>query len=187
MCGRYFFEENIALDKYLKLLESKYEQTVLDLWCRGEVFPGTVDAVINSKYEPELMNWGMPLFSRTVINSRLESIRERRYYQDIIQRYRCAVPVSGFFEWDSRKQRHYVHTDDEVFYLAAIYQPGDKLGDYSIITKPATQTASIHNRAPVIMNEGQARQYLHEPSLETLAQLDPPVHIEYQQTRLELW
>ncbi|MBR0385032.1 MAG: SOS response-associated peptidase family protein, partial [Erysipelotrichaceae bacterium] len=110
MCGRYFFAENLANEEYLKLLERKYDQLVLDLWSRNEVYPGTL-CVTETDSGAELMNWGLPLFSRNMINSRLESIMEKNYYRDIFHSGRCIIPASGFYEWDGHKQKHYIHTD----------------------------------------------------------------------------
>ncbi len=187
MCGRYFFDENIAMEQYHKLLERKYDQTVLDLWAKGEVFPSSVALVLGKDMEPLLMNWGMELFNRRMINSRLESIRDKNYYRAIFENNPCVVVVSGFYEWNSQKKRHYVHTDDRLIYLAALYQPADELADFSIITKPATATASIHERAPVIMNRQQAEQFIAAPSVSDLFSYDPGVIIENEQVQLDLW
>lgn len=187
MCGRYFFDENIAMEQYHRLLERKYDQTVLDLWSTGEIYPGSVDLVLTAGMEPELMRWGMNLFSRKIINSRLESIRDKEYYQDMFRLSRCVIPASGFYEWDSQKGKHYIRTADPVIYLAGIYQQDQDLPSYSVITRPATFTAHIHDRSPVIMNRQQADEYLQKPSIDKLLSYDPAITVESEQLQLDLW
>ena len=186
MCGRFFFSENIALDKYHRILKRKYDQTTLNLWKTGEVFPNDIVVVIDNRNNPQLMKWSFNLFSRKIINSRIESIKEKAYYHEFIQKYRCLIPVSGFYEWNANKEKHYIHTNEEMFYLDGIYQTTDALSNFSIITKPATQTSSIHNRCPIIFNENQARSYLKEFNIMDLLTNNPILEIETSQKQLEL-
>ena len=186
MCGRYFFSENIDLTPYQQLLEQKYDQTTLDLWQKGEVCPSQI-ALVKLDEDCDLMRWNYQLFNRTLINTRIESIRDKQFYRQDYQKHRCVVVASGFYEWKN-KQRHYLYLDDEPIYLAAIYQPGQPLDSFSIITKEATTTSYIHDRIPVVLNEEQAQVYLKgQFTIEQLIDLKPAFRVNAEYENLSLF
>lgn len=179
MCGRFFFAETIDLTAYHKILERKYDPIPLNLWKRsGEVFPGDVILTVNQRFEPCLMKWSYDLFGRNLINTRLESLEQKDFYRNDYRQHRCLIIASGFYEWDSHKQRWYLHTDHDPLFLAGIYQNKNGSECCSIITKPATKSAAIHDRCPVIFNKEQAKAYLKEGSFELLHGADPELLIE---------
>ncbi len=186
MCGRYFFAENIDTSKYLKILEQKHDQQILDLWQKGEICPGQI-ALVELDQDCELMKWNYQLFDRVLINTRLESIRDKNYYRQDYRDHRCVVVASGFYEWKDR-QRHYLSTDSPIIYLAAIYQKTAELSQFSIITKEATSTRHIHHRVPVVLDYDQAVAYLkNEMSLDQLQQSQPRFEIRKEYENLSLF
>ncbi|MCR5066924.1 MAG: SOS response-associated peptidase [Erysipelotrichaceae bacterium] len=186
MCGRYFFSENIDTSKYLKILERKYEQEVLDLWQRGEICPGQI-ALVELDGDCGLMKWNYQLFDRTLINTRLESIRDKNFYRDDFRQHRCVIVASGFYEWKDR-QRHYISTDQPAIYLAGIYQNTDGLPQFSIITREATSTRAIHHRVPVVLDYLQAEDYLkNRLTVEQLNDIEPAFRIEKEYENLSLF
>jgi putative SOS response-associated peptidase YedK len=186
MCGRYFFAENIDTSRYLKILERKHDQQILDLWQKGEVCPGQI-ALVELDQDCELMKWNYQLFDRALINTRLESIRDKRFYQQDYREHRCVVVASGFYEWKD-KQRHYLTTDSPVIYLAAIYQTTDDLSRFSIITKEATSTRDIHHRVPIVLDYRQAEAYLKgKMTLTQLEDLRPHFEIRKEYENLSLF
>ena len=73
-------------------------------------------------------------------------------------------------------------------FLAGIYQENDDLNSFSIITKPATSTASIHVRVPLVMNRGQAIEYLKgRCSIQQLIALEPQFSIEAVNKNMSLF
>ena len=57
---------------------------------------------------------------------------------------RCVIPVSGYFEWDKNKKKHYIHSsDDKMLYLAAICKKID-----GIVIKPGEEF-SFWNSLPL--------------------------------------
>lgn len=179
MCGRYVLSEELDLSIYEKILADKFSQETLKLWKRtGEFFPSDIILTIDNKNEITLMKWGYELFNRKVINTRIESIRDKRIYTSDFKNNRCLIPASGFFEWDSQKNKCYFHTEDNIIYLAGIYQNNETINNCSILTKEATSTSNIHDRIPIVLDRKQAANYLNKADLASLFNNAPVFTIE---------
>ena len=179
MCGRVWLAPETDLEKYRKILADKFDQETLKLWKKiGEFYPSDLLLVIDSANNITLMKWGYDVFTRKVINTRIESIRDKKIYTEDYLNHRCLIPASGFYEWDSNKRKCYFHTDDSIFYLAGIYQETDGIEQCSILTKEATSTKAIHNRIPIVMNRQQAASYLNKPDFELLTGNAPDLKVE---------
>ena len=73
-------------------------------------------------------------------------------------------------------------------FLGGIYQENDDLNSFSIITKPATSTSSIHDRVPLVMNRDQAVEYLKgRCSIPQLIALEPQFSIEAVNKNMSLF
>jgi putative SOS response-associated peptidase YedK len=117
-----------------------------------------------------------PLF-----NARIETVLEKPSFKDSALRKRCVVPASGYFEWDSEKQPHYVFADPLIFF-AGIYSfwrdPSKQATDpsrwvlsFSILTKPASPSLSwVHERSPVFLSEDGVEAWI-APDYETTPDL----------------
>jgi putative SOS response-associated peptidase YedK len=81
---------------------------------------------------------------------------------DEIQKRRCLIPVTGFYEWrldpgEKKKTPYKVTTDDEVFFLAEVWDfwAPQQLVSFAIITtEPNALISQLHNRMPVILPRG---------------------------------
>ena len=173
MCGRYYFADDIEIKDIYRSLGKKYNEDTLRQWKHsGEITPGNVVLTIDSQGKPALMRWGYSLFNRSIINTRLESLAEKNYYRDDFRRNRCLIVASGFFEWDENKNKYYITADNSPFYLAGLYQQGDSLEGFSIITRQATQTRAIHSRCPIVMDRTSGAEYLNRVNFDQLNQLE---------------
>ena len=172
MCGRYFIDHSVR-NRVLPLLKEKYDSATLDSWKTGETAPGSLCLTIDSLNQPALMNWKYELFGRNLINTRIESIIEKDYYREDFRLRRCLILVSGFYEWDSEKHRHYITSDTDTFYLAGIYQQKETLPGFSIITRDARITSEIHPRCPIVLNRSQASEYLNRADAKSLLKIEP--------------
>jgi putative SOS response-associated peptidase YedK len=111
--------------------------------------------------------WGLiphwakdPAIGRKLANARGESLAEKPAFRDAFRQWRCLVPASGYYEWQSvagRKQPWYLRPSDaELFALAGLtalwHGPQGPVRSVSLITtKPNQLTASIHDRMPAIV------------------------------------
>ena len=156
MCGRFYFDPYIDLSKISKSI--KPEQ--LSLFRPGEISPGSLSFCITVS-NTQLMNWGYNLFDRKLINTRIESIRDKDIYNHDYKNNKCLIIVSGFYEWDQDKKRYFITRNTTPFYLAAIYQNSSPFSNFSIITKEASQTKEIHQRIPITFDKYSATNYLN--------------------------
>ena len=169
MCGRVWLVPETDLEKYQKILADKFSQEILKLWKKtGEFYPSDLLLTIDNRNNVTLMKWGYDIFNRKVINTRIESIRDKKIYTSDYISHRCLIPASGFYEWDHNKRKCYFHTDDNIFYLAGIYQETDGIEQCSILTKEATSTKGIHDRIPIVLTRKDAASYLNRPDMDLL-------------------
>lgn len=121
---------------------------------------------------PDLANQ----FKDNNLNSKSETIFEKKSFSGPIKNQRCLIPVTGFFEWrevNKKKYPYYIHLKNEtIFSLAGIYdewvnkETGEIINTFSIITTAANPLmAKIHNvklRMPLILPHQTARHWLSE-------------------------
>lgn len=117
-----------------------------------------------------------PLF-----NARMETVLEKPSFRDAALKKRCVVPASGYFEWDSEKQPHYIFSDP-VLCFAGIFSfwrdptkdqmdPSRWVLSFSILTKPASDALSwVHERSPVFLSDEGVDAWL-SPDYETTPDL----------------
>ena len=167
MCGRYqlFDNKNKEIKKIIEEVRLRYSNPDFPV---GEIFPSNLGVILtlkNGELYPELMIWGYPFKEKLIINARSENLHSY-FYADDFQKRRCVVPVSGFYEWDSSRKKHYISSsENEALYLGAIYRNIDGTNHYCIITKDASERLKpIHSRMPVIMNKEQAIEFLSRNS-----------------------
>lgn len=130
--------------------------------------------------------WGLipywtkdPKKTKPMINARSESVAEKAFFKGCLQRRRCLIPASGFYEWQKTaggKVPINFHLEDQkLFAFAGLWDQwqspdGSVIRSCTILTTAANAVvSSIHDRMPVIL----------EPDSEALW-LDPTIK-EYEQ------
>ena len=116
-----------------------------------------------------LMRWGLvpswaddPTVGARMINARLESIREKPAFRELVERRRCLLPADGWYEWrvqaDGTRQPHFLHArDGGGIAFAGLWDTwrdgeGRRLVTTTILTGAAPEDlAEIHDRAPVVL------------------------------------
>lgn len=95
-----------------------------------------------------------------LINARSETAAEKPSFRAAFKRRRCLIPADGFYEWqkqNGQKQPMYIHSADEPFALAGLWEvwsdpDGSSLQTCTILTtQPNEMVSAIHNRMPVII------------------------------------
>ena len=123
------------------------------------------------------------LHQYNTLNAKAENLFESRLFQNAIQKQRCLVLCSGFFEWrhknpekkNSEKYPFYVSLKDEgMFVFGGIWEKftdrntGEIINTYAIITTRANDLMElVHNtkkRMPLIIEPEKAMKWL-EPDL----------------------
>ena len=160
MCGRYEFSLGVAplLDRVAAQEED---------WQPGEVRPGMDAPVLiarGGKIGVQMQNWGFVREARRMINARAETAHEKPMFRDCLRLRRCAIPASSFFEWDSARHPYRFDTGRAIF-LAGIYEETAGGRFYCILTTAAsTCMEAIHDRMPVVLEEGEMRTWLNDPT-----------------------
>ena len=139
MCGRL----NISDNSYIQALIKDLGMPVLpEFEPRWNVAPGTLINVITQKQTTKV-RWGIAFNGFSHPNSRASTINKRPELRDLLARYRCLVPVNGFYEWPDTKlypqwcgcdTRFHISTPQGAMFLAAFAKPtntGWQAGKYN--------------------------------------------------------
>lgn len=100
-------------------------------------------------------------FKATLFNARSESAFDKPSFRDAARERRCAVPISGFFEWardaeTGRKQPYLIRRQDGApMVLAGLWSVNEAFGPtptFTVLTARATSLmARLHDRQPVML------------------------------------
>jgi putative SOS response-associated peptidase YedK len=174
---------NIDLSKrYKKAVPLGLDESPIFL-ASGFTFPQW--RVITAKEEIQVMHWGLipswfkeptpkDIATKT-LNARIETLGEKASFRHLVERNRCIVPSTGFFEWQTngmRKTPFFIHPpENEVFSMAGLHDQwlnpldGQLKSTFTIITCPANALMEeIHNtkkRMPLILHATQENDWLN--------------------------
>jgi len=140
--------------------------------------------------EIAMLRWGLvPFWARdarvgnSMINARSEGIEKKPAFREAVRSRRCAVPASGFFEWQGapgRKQPYAITLPGHpLFAFAGLWerwQPaeGDPLETFTIVTTDANEAvAPVHDRMPAILAAEAVDLWLEGPADEARGLLKP--------------
>lgn len=140
----------------------------------------------NGERELVELRWGLipgwldePGSGRPLVNARSESAATRPAFRDAFQWRRCALPASGFYEWqrlERGKQPYYVRRKDgRLLALAGLWERWERHGSAiescTVITVPPNDdVAWIHDRMPALLS-GEALERWLDPARRQLADL----------------
>lgn len=190
MCGRY------TQTKAEALLRKRFHfrEGSPELIPRYNVAPLQEASVVIAGEEGRLlvpMRWGLvPSWSESeavgnrMINARAETLAEKPSFRDALRRRRCLVLADGFLEWRKAGSKNpkipirFVMKGEEPFAFAGLWEnfgraDGEKLQTFTIVTTSANElVAEVHDRMPVILNEGDEEAWL-DPRLTDPARVLP--------------
>ncbi len=125
----------------------------------------------------DIAKWGYSFLDKAinlrknVINSRLETIRDKIIFKESYNKRKCVIPINGYYEWslkDRIKTPFFIHiSPHEPMFLAGIWKYIDFKKDnnksFTIITKKANHNLDIiHTRMPVLLSFEEANKYLDD-------------------------
>lgn len=124
-----------------------------------------------------------PLF-----NARIETVLEKPSFRDAALKKRCVIPASGYFEWDSEKQPHYIYSETIVAFagIYSFWRDPEKAPDdpsrwvlsASILTKTGSPSLTwVHERSPVFLSEDGVDAWL-APDYETTPEVLAAISFE---------
>lgn len=167
MCGRYTLmtdEEYGDIRRIIQEVQDKVHGAPVKT---GEIFPTNLAPVLmqeQGRVEAEAAIWGFPNFRTkgVIINSRSETAAEKPMFRKPLLESRCAVPTTGFFEWDKEKHKYLFQLQGTgELYLAGIWNEFKGERRYTILTTaPNDSIINVHNRMPVIVPKARIEEWL---------------------------
>jgi len=121
------------------------------------------------------MKWGLipswsqnKSFANKLINARAETLLEKPSFKNLVNTQRCIVPSNGFYEWDPvSKLPYFIKPADSSLMnfcgLHTLWMDENRrpVNTFTIITTKSNQIMSeIHNRMPVILEQGSEKKWL---------------------------
>lgn len=175
MCGRFTITLTVGFSERFGL-----EEVYIPPAPRYNIAPSQPVPVIVSTRDGRRtameMTWGLtPSWARDpsavhpLINARAESLPERRAFRIPLERHRCLVPATGFYEWQSSGRRripYYIRRKDgDLFAFAGLFDisRGGAPAIYSfsvVTTRPNTLVARYHDRMPAILRREDESRWL---------------------------
>jgi putative SOS response-associated peptidase YedK len=186
MCGRF---ENKRINKDVIDLFSKSNilielDSLIDQVEREDIRPTQKILTILRKennYFLTKVDWGIKFSkdSPLIFNSRIETIKEKEFWNYLFDRNRCIIPMTGFYEWkvqgtDKIKYKVYL-PDQDLFFVPAVYELDKKKNICAslITTVPNKFISQIHHRMPVIFDFQQAVKFLTDDVHNNLQNCQP--------------
>ncbi len=180
MCGRFW--KDISWEEYRAALDLYAGPPPTNLAPNWNIAPTqTVEVCVEEggKRQLEPMRWGLiPIWAKEVpkfatFNAKAEGLEEKATWKGSLNRMRCVVPASGFYEWKGpkgEKQPYAIRRrDGEPLLFAGLWAFNDKteLGEvrsFTIITVPPNASmATLHNRMPAVLEREDAESWLAGP------------------------
>ncbi len=164
MCGR--FENKQTPFEIINVLEAEgYEienRTERREYPTEDIRPANKIMTIvkdENKLALTTTKWGIKFSDKSplIFNSRIETIKAKKFWSELFGRNRAVVPMTAFYEWpkiNDKKVQHKIYLKDiPLFYVAAISFVKDGEVCTSLITVPPNEfMEGIHNRMPVILD-----------------------------------
>jgi putative SOS response-associated peptidase YedK len=175
MCGRF---ENKKIDKDIISLFKKLNLTIeiddeINDRAKVDIRPTQKIMCVITKdeiYRITKLNWGIKFSDKSplIFNSRIETIKEKKFWGTLFDRNRCIVPMTGFYEWKTegkKKTKYRIYLPDhEIFFVPAIYHKDKENNIFTslITTTPNKYIKEIHHRMPVILDIENAIKFLND-------------------------
>ena len=185
MCGRFVVAKEIGgIVELFELDEVPESYSPISYnFAPTQQIPMIVEREIDAMPSRELHSarWGLiPSWSKEVpatalFNARIETALEKPSFKEAAATKRCAIPASGYFEWQSgadKKLPLYIHPPEGMLAFAGIYwwwrDPQKEQSDpsrwvltCSILTKESAPNLShIHDRNPVFLSNDNLSAWL---------------------------
>ena len=178
MCCRYLLEESPELRPIIEAMNRSPLAGRLfpraSMRSVGEVRPSEAAPVLapdrNGSPVVFPMRWGFSGKS-LIMNARIETAASRPLFRDSWLSHRCAVPSSGYFEWEhpmapgGRRKTGIKYLlrqkDSALTWLCGLYRMEEGVPCFVILTRdPGENLRFIHDRMPLILPESAVQDWI---------------------------
>jgi putative SOS response-associated peptidase YedK len=132
------------------------------------------------------MRWGfIPHWYKTpndgpmLINARGETVQDKPAFRDAIQKRRCLIPASGFYEWhrtnEEKQPWYFKPAQGNLMAFAGIWQAwtspesGRQISCAMLTVEAGEQMSEVHHREPVVIEQDRQLDWL-KGDLDLIAQ-----------------
>ncbi len=139
--------------------------------------------IVTATMDLVVARWGFERPRLGTINNSRDDKLAGPMWSAAFQERRCLIPLAAFYEWSGPKGNKRTHLftrpDRAWFWIAGIWEESRELGlCFSMITTAANSfVASIHDRMPAVLDDGEARDYL-EGRKNTFAPVPESLRVE---------
>ena len=175
MCGRYIQLINSNKIKKKFDIKSLFNENFQSY----NIAPSQNSLIItnNEKIDLESANWGFTFndkksnILKNVINSRIETLKEKYLFKDSYLKRKCLVPSNGYYEWFKNKDEktpYFINVPNcETMYFAGIWKYNNFKENikknFTIITKKSNNKLNkIHDRMPIILSQNEGENYIND-------------------------
>ncbi|HZT65505.1 MAG TPA: SOS response-associated peptidase [Acidimicrobiales bacterium] len=170
MCGR--FQSSSPTSDLVERYGARPASDTAEAQPKWNVAPTDAVRVVRQPPEGQLRleaaRWGLHPSgaARLLINVRAETLLGRA----ALRWSRVVVPADGFYEWRPSTRGsepfHFRRTDGDLLSLAGMWAPGADGAPASVAivtTDGGEDLAGVHDRMPVVLEEGDWQQWLEAP------------------------
>ena len=184
MCGRYVLEGPVP--RLTAYFDARYTQAENLFKNSYNIAPTTQIPVVRINRQGERVilhhQWGLiPHWAKDksgsakLNNARGETIHEKPSFRTAFKKFRCLIPASGYYEWQtpvgvsvSRKQPFYIYPNATPYFaMAGICDhwinktSGELVMSTAIITtEPCEKLKQVHDRMPVMISKEDWAEWL---------------------------
>ena len=181
MCCRYWMEESPELKPFVDvanrspLRERMVAKLARPMKVSGEIRPTDICVAVapdrSGKRAAFPMVWGYTGKQSYLFNARVESADRKPMWKESLERRRCIIPASWYYEWQHLTAPDgKVKTGDKYMIqpkgssttlMAGIYRIEDGFPHFAILTRePVEELRFIHDRMPVILDAQDAAEWI---------------------------
>ncbi len=167
MCGRFTFYTDKELQEIDDIVRQVSNDINYDRMKTGEIFPTEIVPILLPEKEtivPKLYAWGFPKYQGkgVIINAKSETARENWTFRAALKNKRCAIPSTGFFEWDKSKKKYLFNVpEDDILYMAGLFNEFEGKRCFVILTTKANDSVGdIHERMPVVLPKNRVEDWI---------------------------
>ena len=171
MCSRYYIDPDM-MDEISTVVQNTNGRIRLT---QGDIRPTDAAPVIGQSghgLELDMCRWGYPMSKgkNLVINARSETVLDKPSFQNGILYHRLLIPASGFYEWNSLKEKStFTRSDSSVLYMAGFCDWFENERRFVILTTTANDSMKkIHDRMPLILEREQISDWFDNSKMPVL-------------------
>lgn len=176
MCGRY--QTTKAAQEIERIFDVKLDKKIYKQNYNAAPTQNLPIVANNNPDEVQFYKWGLipswakdDKLSYSMINARIETLREKPTFKSLVDKKRCIVISDGYYEWkklnsNDKQPMRICKQNESLFAYAGLWtewknSEGIVIPTFTIITTDAYQSlAEVHNRMPVMLNTDAAKAWL---------------------------